>query len=790
MQAQKGWKTVGKHKHYDVFFASRMARSGQGQTQRLCLSNQCIHRTAQRRRGVISRATSSTWKDGCWESTRRETESLRQGGNKNQVGLAGEEKAKAKERKQTATEAEISVVSPLPAEPAVVARSKKAAASRKTISSVSIPVPSSGTEPVVQSNQSGGGAPYYQSIFFGVALGIAASLGAKRKRRRRTLKPPQQQSTEARGKEDGSNVNTATNSNSSGKSNRHAKMQYLQTPTEKKYSLSTVDASSLQKQRLEEIEMHIDKLYSGLDKMAEENKRALFLRRSRPAMGGGGSGNNQSELILQKKLGQGLERVEDEQRSCRKLLAKLEKDFEGMVVEKNQMDGDLDEHIKKTSAGFQDAIQALSVMKDKLGEFESKISQMEMEGSGSGPSVSGSVDVIVSKIEAVQKEQVQSAEEQASKMGEVSLKLEQMSDKSSLVMQELEDLKRSSKESETLARESSELSRSLKRDLDSIDLKHMRSQVDLAVERTNTSPQGLANQGSYNDDDSRRGAKDKEEEDSQIPAIEQEINAIKGALEGTRESMKMLGDELSNVTESIHSIKQTNKFSLFLHDFYSSLHTHMAKNNYTIQEVFGSFDGDKDGFLSGNELLQLLEVLVPGSSENDRKSLVFFVDPTNEDHIKYSRVLQNASNANKSSGAHRVKFHINYYTQPNQHLRIVGAHESLGWWRVLDAPCMYEVEHGVWETKLTLPGSTLYEYKYVVCDNKEAVDWLPGSNLVLDLPPGPLQKSEGSTTRDIYVEDKWNSHPPTESLDSTVNARSTIMRMLSAAGGIPEDRLR
>jgi Ca2+-binding EF-hand superfamily protein len=431
-------------------------------------------------------------------------------------------------------------------------------------------------------------------------------------------------------------------------------------------------------------------------------------------------------------------------------------------------------------------------MKDKLGEFESKISQMEMEhGSGSGSSVSGSVDVIVNKIESVQKEQVQSAEEQANKMGEVSLQLEQMSDRSSLVMQELEDLKRSSRESETLARESSELSRSLKRDLDSIDLNHMRSQVELAVERTNASPQGLG-EGSYNDD-SRRGAKD-EEEDSQIPAIEQEINAIKGALEGTRESMKMLGEELSNVTESIHSIKQTNKFSLFLHDFYSSLHTHMAKNNYTIQEVFSSFDGDKDGFLSGNELLQLLELLVPGSSENDRKSLVFFVDPTNEDHIKYSRVLQNASNTNKSSGVHTVKFHINYYTQPNQHLRIVGAHESLGWWRVLDAPCMYEVEHGVWETKLTLPGATLYEYKYVVCDNQEALDWLPGSNLVLDLPPGPLQKSngpdEGSTMRDIYVEDKWNSHPPTESLDSTVNARSTIMRMLSAAGGIPEDRLR
>ena len=798
-QAQKGWKVGKKHRQYGVCFANRLTRSGQGETPRLCLSSQCFRRKAHRHVSVISRASSSTWKDGCWESTARETESLRQGG-----GKSAEPKQTMKATIETKAEAD---VAPLPVKTSVLlTRSKKSVASKETqnkktrTSTRSVSVPSTRTEPVVQKLQSGGGS-YYQSIFFGIALGLAASVGARRRKAGRKRRLSEKRSTRINTREPTPPTTTRrttphaqsftpkdngdnSGAHSSNSNKRHVKMQYMQASTENKYSVSPVDSSSLQKHRLEEVEKHIDKLYSGLDKMAEENKRSLLLHRSRPSSVGTSAtgvvvGKNKDYTEVQKKLGEGLERVEDEQRRSRRLLAKLEKDFEGLAMDKKQTDGEFDEHIKKTSAGFQDAVQALSVMKDKIGEFEAKLSQMESRdwGSGSG----GSVDVIVTKLEAVQREQIQSAEEQASKMGEVSQKLEEMSDNSSLVMQELEDLKRSSKESETLARESSELSRSLKRDLDSFDLEHMRSQVDLAVERTT---KGLAatpqESVAY---DSRRGA-----EENQIPAIELEINAIKGALEGTRESMKMLGDELSNVTESIQSIKETNKFSLFLHDFYSSLHTHMAKNNYTIQEVFSSFDGDKDGFLSGNELLQLLELLLPDSSESDRKSLVFYVDPTNEDHIKYSRVLQNASNANKSSGTHTVKFHINYYTEPNQHLRICGAHEALGWWRVLDAPCMYEVEHGVWETTLILPGSTLYEYKYVVCDNKEAMDWLPGSNLVLDLPPVPLQsnlsgKAGSSTTRVVHVEDKWSSHPPTEPLDSTVNTRSTIMRMLSAAGG-------
>ena len=98
------------------------------------------------------------------------------------------------------------------------------------------------------------------------------------------------------------------------------------------------------------------------------------------------------------------------------------------------------------------------------------------------------------------------------------------------------------------------------------------------------------------------------------------------------------------------------------------------------------------------------------------------------------------------------------------------------------------MEHGSWEASLRLPGGTIYEYKYVVCHKDQAVDWLPGSNLVLELAPGP--QDEGASgkgagkapPREIVVEDKWISHPAEEPLSSTVNTRSNILRMLSAVG--------
>ena len=52
-----------------------------------------------------------------------------------------------------------------------------------------------------------------------------------------------------------------------------------------------------------------------------------------------------------------------------------------------------------------------------------------------------------------------------------------------------------------------------------------------------------------------------------------------------------------------------------------------------------------------------------------------------------------------------MKFQISYYTPPNQHLRVCGAHEDLGFWNVSSAPKLYETEHGSWECDIRLPGA-------------------------------------------------------------------------------------
>ena len=194
----------------------------------------------------------------------------------------------------------------------------------------------------------------------------------------------------------------------------------------------------------------------------------------------------------------------------------------------------------------------------------------------------------------------------------------------------------------------------------------------------------------------------------------------------------------------------------------------------------------------------------PNSSQDDRSSLIFFLDPLGEGRIHYGRVLQNTSNiSSKSTGFCSVNFRIQYFTPPNCHIRLCGAHEDLGWWSILDAPVLEERSHGSWETTQVLPGSTMYEYKYVVCEGDRAREWLPGSNLVLELPPGErgaalngngngnghvgsLERgngvSHGGKMREVVVEDKWGSHPSDEPLSSTVNTRSNILRMLSAVG--------
>jgi len=291
------------------------------------------------------------------------------------------------------------------------------------------------------------------------------------------------------------------------------------------------------------------------------------------------------------------------------------------------------------------------------------------------------------------------------------------------------------------------------------------------------------------------------EPQTHVPPVELEIGAIKAALDGTQQSMQRLEEELSQVTASLESIEQSNKFSLFLHKFYLSLHKHMDETGTSLQDVFVPFDANRDGCLSSAELEEMLCELVPDSAESDRKSLVFFLDPMNEGQIHYGTLLQNAGGA--GVGFHDVTFRIEYFTEPNQHIRISGGHEDLGWWRAADSPQMYEVEHGTWEAKLSLPGSTVYEYKYVVCDRSEPLEWLPGSNLVLELPPGASLSDKGArngngngngggaeegkeggerSPKKIFVEDKWHGYPSTAPFASSVNTRSNIIRILSAAG--------
>ena len=260
-------------------------------------------------------------------------------------------------------------------------------------------------------------------------------------------------------------------------------------------------------------------------------------------------------------------------------------------------------------------------------------------------------------------------------------------------------------------------------------------------------------------------------------AVEEEVAAIREALEGTTAGMRKLEGELSEV---IGSIQRQNKFSLFLHRFYIALQGRLHDRRSSLQDFFSAFDGDCDGALSASELLRMLEDLVPDSTEEDRRSLLFFLDPLGEGKIHYGRILAVPSVNNGAGGLHEVKFQISYYTPPNQHLRVCGAHEDLGFWNVSSAPKLYETEHGSWECDIRLPGGQVYEYKYVVCDRDEAVEWLPGANLVLELPPAAASTAEPRGRGGVVVKDKWNAHPSSEPLGSSVNTRSNILRMLSS----------
>ncbi|UPQ99726.1 starch binding domain-containing protein [Chloropicon primus] len=523
--------------------------------------------------------------------------------------------------------------------------------------------------------------------------------------------------------------------------------------------------------RLDEIEEDIDRLYAGLEKMVEESRKTN--QRVNRAVA---TSSGQSEKVDTERLERDLSIVNEEQRNSRQLLSELERKLEEVSRGATEQENKMDSHVEKTTEGFQDAIEALGIMKEKIENFESKLEQLEHWGSGSTDTT---MDTIAERLDEVEKERwvyLESAAEQTKRIDEFGRVLEDLSDKSSFLSDEVKQLKLSTEETKGIARESGgilrdilsrEVSASARRDPNLPDLGEAPAGVNDAA--------GLGDQG-------------KEE----TTAMELEVASIKEALESTQQGMRRLEKELSEVRGSVQTMVDTNRFSIFLRKFYIALQKHLEENALSLQDVFSKYDRDKDGSLAGGELVRMLEDLLPDSREDERKSLVFFLDPLAEGRIHYGKVLQNTSNVSgKSGGFHTVKFTMKYFTPPNQHIRICGAHEDLGWWSVLEAPRLYEVEHGSWEATLSLPGSTLYEYKYVVCDNDEALEWLPGSNLVLELPPGqPLEtrvNGNGSSARkEIVVKDKWNAHPSGEPLSSTVNTRSNILRMLSAVGS-PQD---
>ena len=252
------------------------------------------------------------------------------------------------------------------------------------------------------------------------------------------------------------------------------------------------------------------------------------------------------------------------------------------------------------------------------------------------------------------------------------------------------------------------------------------------------------------------------------------------------DAVQGLASSVQKIEESVNAIERSNSFSLLLHKFYLAL---KERRELSIHDVFKRYDHDADDTLTGEEFLRMLGDMMPESSADVRKQMLFYLDPMAEGKIRYGKILQ--TSASNTSGMHAVTFHVDFYTHHDaQHLRVCGAHEALGWWRPLDAPRMHRVSHDAWAVTLDLQGLKIYEYKYVLCNGDHVEEWQPGSNLVLELPPAPLESSEreeghAGARKGVHIHDKWFSEPASEPLHSTVHARSEMLRLLAAEAPPP-----
>lgn len=104
----------------------------------------------------------------------------------------------------------------------------------------------------------------------------------------------------------------------------------------------------------------------------------------------------------------------------------------------------------------------------------------------------------------------------------------------------------------------------------------------------------------------------------------------------------------------------------------------------------------------------------------------------------------------------RVSFKIRYRCKLGEHVCLSGADERLGKWVLQDAAQMYWTQDDDWVLDIEVPDTPRVEmeYKYVVRGtNGDAVAWMEGDNLVLDVP---VIQEGGKRAECINVHDAWD----------------------------------
>ncbi|KAK9802867.1 hypothetical protein WJX72_002038 [[Myrmecia] bisecta] len=99
-----------------------------------------------------------------------------------------------------------------------------------------------------------------------------------------------------------------------------------------------------------------------------------------------------------------------------------------------------------------------------------------------------------------------------------------------------------------------------------------------------------------------------------------------------------------------------------------------------------------------------------------------------------------------------VRFWLTFHAEYGQRLRVVGSHEHLGAWQLIDGPELHWSDGDRWHVDVQLPAGSVYEYKYVLLEGNgtHAIAWQRGNNSVLALKHDEAE---------VEVYDNWGGQP-------------------------------